>query len=358
MDSSLNGYEYIGPFVYSRDGENLTLSSADMSCGRFVRVPGQDGLVPEYWSMDYLGSVRARDTAGEVRFYDYTPYGSLWNTSLPSSGDNPHGFNGKEFQSFDSVNLYDYGARMYSPVIPMWTTPDPLFEKNHTVNPLSFCAGDPVNYVDPDGRDWVYSLVDSTYVWMDDVSLETELPSHLRYIGASNDDVLSDLGFPKRPDKQTVPFTLYYVAFDSFSSLALGAKIPSVEYLSSSLLTSRNEKGCLAVSGVRLWASFVCKDINNGLLSFAPSGALEVIVSGGSICGQMLPSNSYIRPAYSLSFESSVEIPLSTLKERKPMTVSLGMGANDGGTSSLSNLYVSWDILPKHHYTFLLRRSY
>ncbi|MCQ2115198.1 MAG: RHS repeat-associated core domain-containing protein [Bacteroidales bacterium] len=156
MDSSLNGYEYIGPFVYSRDGENLTLSSADMSCGRFVRVPGQDGLVPEYWSMDYLGSVRARDAAGEVKFYDYTPYGSLWNTSLPSSGDNPHGFNGKEFQNFDSVNLYDYGARMYSPVIPMWTTPDPLFEKNHTVNPLSFCAGDPVNYVDPDGRNPIY----------------------------------------------------------------------------------------------------------------------------------------------------------------------------------------------------------
>lgn len=164
MDSSLNGYEYIGPFVYSRDGENLTLSSADMSCGRFVRVPGQDGLVPEYWSMDYLGSVRARDTAGEVKFYDYTPYGSLWNTSLPSSGDNPHGFNGKEFQSFDSVNLYDYGARMYSPVIPMWTTPDPLFEKNHTVNPLSFCAGDPVNYIDPDGMAWFYCQSTGSFI--------------------------------------------------------------------------------------------------------------------------------------------------------------------------------------------------
>ncbi|MCQ2115200.1 MAG: hypothetical protein MJZ07_03250, partial [Bacteroidales bacterium] len=32
--------------------------------------------------------------------------------------------------------------------------------KNHTVNPLSFCAGDPVNYFDPDGRDW-YSVDDT-----------------------------------------------------------------------------------------------------------------------------------------------------------------------------------------------------
>ena len=37
------------------------------------------------------------------------------------------------------------------------TTLDPLYEKNHLVNAFAFCAGDPVNFVDPDGRDWYYA---------------------------------------------------------------------------------------------------------------------------------------------------------------------------------------------------------
>ena len=39
----------------------------------------------------------------------------------------------------------------------MKTTLDPLYEKNHLVNAFAFCAGDPVNFVDPDGRDWYYA---------------------------------------------------------------------------------------------------------------------------------------------------------------------------------------------------------
>lgn len=157
MDASLNGFEYIGPFVYGRDGESISLSSVSMANGRFVRDSGADGFIPEYWSVDYLGSVRARDCAGEVTDYDYTPYGRLWGNGFISSSDNQYGFNGKEYQSSAEVNLYDYGARMYSPLTAMWTTPDPLYEKNHLVNAFAFCAGDPVNFVDPDGRDWYYT---------------------------------------------------------------------------------------------------------------------------------------------------------------------------------------------------------
>ena len=167
MDASLNGFEYIGPFVYGRDGESISLSSVSMANGRFVRDSGADGFIPEYWSVDYLGSVRARDCAGEVTDYDYTPYGRLWGNGFISSSDNQYGFNGKEYQSSAEVNLYDYGARMYSPLTAMWTTPDPLYEKNHLVNAFAFCAGDPVNFVDPDGRDiWRFDingyLVDDT----------------------------------------------------------------------------------------------------------------------------------------------------------------------------------------------------
>lgn len=35
-----------------------------------------------------------------------------------------------------------------------YLSPDPLREKYYGINPYTYCAGDPVNFVDPDGREW------------------------------------------------------------------------------------------------------------------------------------------------------------------------------------------------------------
>ena len=51
-----------------------------------------------------------------------------------------------------SVPYTDFGARHYSPALRRWLTPDPLSEKYYTSSPYAYCAGDPVNLVDPDGR--------------------------------------------------------------------------------------------------------------------------------------------------------------------------------------------------------------
>ena len=69
-------------------------------------------------------------------------------------------FSGKEDQQPDfGVPWLDFGARAYSPSLRRWMVPDPLGEKYYGVNPYAYCSGDPVNYVDPEGRDiWkVYS---------------------------------------------------------------------------------------------------------------------------------------------------------------------------------------------------------
>ena len=153
-DALVRGFEYVGPFTYWIDGDDVCLYSVGMSCGRFVKSPDSQGLVPEYWSMDYLGSVRAKSRPGGTEHIDYFPYGQCMKGVASQYDENGYGFNGKELQGFHSVDLYDYGARMYDPGLPLWTTPEPLFEKNHMVHALSFCNGDPVNYVDPDGLDW------------------------------------------------------------------------------------------------------------------------------------------------------------------------------------------------------------
>ena len=65
--------------------------------------------------------------------------------------------NGKEMDRMYGLDWLDYGARMDNPAIGLWTQVDPLCEKYYNVSPYVYCAGNPVNYVDPDGRE-VYML--------------------------------------------------------------------------------------------------------------------------------------------------------------------------------------------------------
>ena len=65
--------------------------------------------------------------------------------------------NGKEFDELHGLNTYDYGARQYAPLLPMWDRVDPLVEKYYGVSPYAYCANNPVTFVDPDGRNPIYN---------------------------------------------------------------------------------------------------------------------------------------------------------------------------------------------------------
>ena len=69
-------------------------------------------------------------------------------TTLP----NPYRFGGKERLDEGGLDLYDFGARHYTPALPRWMTMDPLAEKYYGVSPYVYCAGNPVNLVDPEGE--------------------------------------------------------------------------------------------------------------------------------------------------------------------------------------------------------------
>ncbi len=56
-------------------------------------------------------------------------------------------FTGQEWD--EELALYDYGARLYDPTIGQFLSPDP---EDETASPYAYVGGDPVDYVDPDGR--------------------------------------------------------------------------------------------------------------------------------------------------------------------------------------------------------------
>ena len=78
----------------------------------------------------------------------YYPYGGTFASSTTGQ---PYKYNGKEYDTHNGLNWYDYGARHYDPAIARWTAQDPLAEKYYGWNPYNYCGANPVKYVDPDG---------------------------------------------------------------------------------------------------------------------------------------------------------------------------------------------------------------
>ena len=82
---------------------------------------------------------------------NYFPYGGPWGDST-DQGFQPFKYNGKELDRMHGLDWYDYGARRYDPAYCLFTQMDPLAEQYPHLNPYVYCAGNPVRYVDPDGK--------------------------------------------------------------------------------------------------------------------------------------------------------------------------------------------------------------
>lgn len=120
---------------------------------------GGPHLSYKYYNRDHLGNNReVVDESGAVlQRTDYYPFGTPFSSpsSTINAGLQPFKYNNKELDMMHGLNTYDYGARQYYPLLPMWDRVDPLAEDNPGVSPYMYCAGDPVNKIDPDGRDTV-----------------------------------------------------------------------------------------------------------------------------------------------------------------------------------------------------------
>lgn len=122
-----------------------------------------------YYIKDYQGNVRAVISQnGVLKVIDnYYPYGGLMGAA--SAGAHPNKYGGKELDRQNGIDWYDFEARFQDPMLPMFTTQDPLAEQTPGISPYTYCAGNPVRYIDPSGMLWLKcQWFDDTYYMFDE----------------------------------------------------------------------------------------------------------------------------------------------------------------------------------------------
>ena len=158
MKSGTSYLHYLRSMVFSQAGSATPVfESMAFAEGRIV-VSSSGTREVHYHITDHLGSVRSvvKADGTVIAANDYYPYGKRINTAsatTPTQKDR-HTFSGKEDQALTpgGAPYLDFGARMYSAETGRWLSVDPMAEKYYGIGTHVYCAGNPVNLVDPDGK--------------------------------------------------------------------------------------------------------------------------------------------------------------------------------------------------------------
>lgn len=139
--------DYVGDKIYE-DG----VLSRILIEGGYVDYSGETPIYHTYLT-DHQGNVRVvvDENAAVKQVNHYYPYGALFAEST-NGNVQPYKYNGKELDRMHGLDWYDHGARHNDAAIGRWHVMDPLCEKYYDVSPYAYCAGDPMNSIDPDGK--------------------------------------------------------------------------------------------------------------------------------------------------------------------------------------------------------------
>jgi RHS repeat-associated protein len=114
-----------------------------------------------FYEKDHLGNnIAVIDTNGTlIQQTFYHPYGKPIDDlsfDLDVNNSQPYKYGGKEEETMLGLAMFDFHARQYygnSPHLPpVFGQIDPLAEKYYSVNPYMYCLGNPLIYVDKDGK--------------------------------------------------------------------------------------------------------------------------------------------------------------------------------------------------------------
>ena len=137
--------DYCGNMIY----ENNVLKQILVD-GGYITFSGSTPQY-HYYLKDHLGNNRVVCSAsGAVEQVNhYYPFGGLFGES--TGGDTQrYKYNGKELDRMHGLDWYDYGARHMDGM--RFTTIDPLAGDYYSISPYAYCANNPINAIDPDGK--------------------------------------------------------------------------------------------------------------------------------------------------------------------------------------------------------------
>ena len=125
-----------------------------------------------YYIQDYQGNIRMTESSDDwggiaseytTSVTDYYPYGN------PHRGGSDYKYSGKYLDRTYGLDLYDFEARRFDAIVPVFDRPDPLAWDYTSLSPYVYCAGDPVNCIDPTGMDWYRNDSTGNYTWFSEV---------------------------------------------------------------------------------------------------------------------------------------------------------------------------------------------
>ena len=169
----------------SIDNEGFYTQSTDY-CGSWeyvngrlscIRIPGGyiEGDSVYFHIADHQGNIRQvwnATTAMTVQDNHYYPYGApfgesvstLYVKTMARTGNtfneistDPYRYSAKEWQPAFGLNLYDFIARQYDPILCRFTSPDPLNFNYPQFSSYLYCAANPINLSDPAGLAVIYN---------------------------------------------------------------------------------------------------------------------------------------------------------------------------------------------------------
>ena len=155
-----NNFSYGIEFVHNPEG--------------YIRYYGSDEHYHFYYIKDLLGNIRETYIHPEAGYKEcvqrmqYYPSGLPWVETVGTS-EQPYKYNSKEFIEMHGLDEYDSKARWYYPAICRTATMDPLAETYYPTSPYAWCGNNPVNIVDPDGRElWRLDINTGTFIHISD----------------------------------------------------------------------------------------------------------------------------------------------------------------------------------------------
>ena len=161
--------EFYDNFVY--ESERVRRFFIDDGIVMNMAQPTTPTATPDFqyhfYLKDHLGNIRvvfhkAKGTGNPDSLLvvdqvnNYYPFGMEFGESAQDQTSKTyqnHLFSGKEFDNKFQMNTYNFGARELNVDIPIWRTVDPLAEKYPGVSPYVYCLNNPINSIDPDGRE-------------------------------------------------------------------------------------------------------------------------------------------------------------------------------------------------------------